>query len=224
MFTVTTTPERLHLRAGPGTHFDSLGLLAQGHALNVSAIDSSGTWLQVRSDPADGQAGWCSARYLLPAGASPWLAVAVKEIGVKEYPGANIHHPRIQLYLSCVNGLGRIDQQQDETPWCSCFMNWCVEQCGVMGTDSAWAQSWGNWRSAVPLDQGRSGDIAVFERSSASVAGGHVGLLICANAQQGRVLVLGGNQANAVRYAWFPIDGERLGTHYRLLSVRQPKA
>lgn len=34
-------------------------------------------------------------------------------------------------------------------------------------------------------------------------------------------VLLGGNQADAVRYAWYPINAIKNGTHYTLLSCRR---
>lgn len=222
MFTVTVTPDQLHMRQGAGTGFDSIGFAKHGDTLTAVDIDSTGTWLQVKEGGAKGKTGWCSGRYLLPeASNAPWLAVATKEVGIKEYAGTDSNHPRIQLYLSTVNNLSDLEKLQDETAWCSCFMNWCVEQCNTAGTDSAWAKSWGNWRTSVPVASAQTGDIAVFDRSSAKGAGGHVAMFITLDASQQNVLVLGGNQTDAVRYAWYPVDGVQHGTHYKLLSVRK---
>ena len=230
MFQVTPTPDTLHLRQGAGTAFDSVGFVKKDAALTALAIDSSGTWLQVKEAGKNGKTGWCSARYLLPivlpaiapaaGGTAPWLAIAAKEIGTKEYPGDNANHPRIQQYLATVNNLSAIDKLKDETAWCSCFMNWCVEQAGIAGTDSAWAKSWGNWRNAVAPSALQTGDIAVFDRSSATGGGGHVGIAITLDAAKQNILVLGGNQSDAVRYAWYPLDDVQGSTHYRLLSLR----
>lgn len=99
-------------------------------------------------------------------------------------------------------------------------MNWCVEQVQINGTDSAWAKSWGNWRKAVAVNNAQTGDIAMFDRSS-TTNGGHVGIFIDADPATGEVLVLGGNQSDAVRYARYPADGIKNGTHYKLLSYRR---
>lgn len=36
-----------------------------------------------------------------------------------------------------------------------------------------------------------------------------------------REVLLGGNQSDAVRYAWYPINAIKNGTHYTLLSCRR---
>jgi uncharacterized protein (TIGR02594 family) len=222
-FTVKVTADTLHIRQGAGSKFDSIGFLSKGDSLNVLGIDNTGTWLQVKQTGRAGKQGWCSARYLLPQAIqpSPWLDIAVKEIGVKEYPGNDSNHPRIQAYLATVNGLSTIEKSKDETYWCSCFINWCVEQAHINGTDSAWAKSWGNWRKAVAPSSAQTGDIAVFDRSSATSTGGHVSIFIEADTATGEVLVLGGNQSDSVRYSWYPIDTVKNGTHYKLLTCRR---
>ena len=220
---VTVTTDKLHMRQGAGRTFDSHTLVAKGELLSVSGTDATGTWLQVKQAGKAGKKGWCSARFLSPkpAGQAPWLDVAVKEIGIKEYPGDVNNHPRIQAYLSTVNDLSAIQKSTDETAWCSCFTNWCVEQVQINGTDSARAKSWGNWRNEIVIDNAQVGDIAVFDRRSATVSGGHVGIVIEVNDARDEILVLGGNQSNSVSYSWYPIDGVRGGTHYRLLSCRR---
>ena len=225
-FAVTVITDSLHMRKGAGQTFDSLGFVSKGAELDALCIDSTGTWLQVKQTGQGGLIGWCSARYLLPKTvlAAPWLTVAGQEIGVKQYPGKDTDHPRIQTYLSSVNDLNNIDKLTEETPWCSCFINWCVEQTHISGTDSAWARSWGNWRETITLDDAKTGDIAVFDRITANTNGGHVGIFIETDSTTGLILVLGGNQSNAVRYSWYPTDGNANNTRYSLLSCRRAKS
>ena len=220
---VTVTADKLHMRQGAGRTFDSHLLVDKGELLAVLAIDATGTWLQVNQGGTAGKQGWCSARFLSPKTTPlvPWLDVAIKEIGVKEYPDANNNHPRIQAYLATVNGLDAIQKSTDETAWCSCFMNWCVEQVQINGTDSARAKSWGNWRKEVAIENAQVGDLAVFDRRSATASGGHVGIVIEVNDARDEILVLGGNQSSSVSYSWYPVDGVKRGTYYRLLSCRR---
>ena len=72
MFQVITIPDSLHMRQGAGTGFDSIGFIKQATVLTALAVDSSGTWLQVKEDGKGGKTGWCSARYVVPASAG-WL-------------------------------------------------------------------------------------------------------------------------------------------------------
>jgi uncharacterized protein (TIGR02594 family) len=223
LFHATTIPNSLHLRQDAGRSFDSIALLPKNEKLEVISINASGTWLQVKQPGTSGKTGWCSARYVLPtvANRAPWLAIAVHEIGIKEYGGSDQNHPRIQAYLATVNDLSDIKKSQDETAWCACFMNWCVEKSQLHGTDSAWAKSWGNWCNGVAAAKIQAGDIAVFDRSSPGKSGGHVGIYITENNAASEVLVLGGNQSNSVRYSWYHKDATQNGVHYRLMSGRR---
>lgn len=217
LFNATITADSLHVRQGPGSAHDSLGFAHREQIVSIDAIDGSGTW--ARADVAGIGEGWCSARYLVPVAdgnAFPWLAVATQEIGIRERPGP-MPHPRIWEYLASVDNLSELDRSSDETPWCSCFMNWCVEQCGIDGTNAAWAKSWHNWRKRLNGSP-RTGAIAVFERVTAKNHAGHVG--ICIAQEDDQLLLLGGNQSNAVRYSWYPVNGEVGGTRYTLLSLR----
>lgn len=114
--------------------------------------------------------------------------------GVKEYPG-NGENRRIIEYLKSTN-LNAPDSARDETPWCSAFVNWCVEQPGYAGTDSAWARSWLNWGSAIAKQ--RHGCVAVLKRA---VNNGHVGFYLGATTTG--IRLIGGNQSNEVNVATF---------------------
>ena len=137
----------------------------------------------------------------------PWMPIAENEVGVEEVPGPG-DNPRIVEYLKSTN-LGKPDNQNDETAWCSAFLNFCVEQAGLKGTNSAWARSWLEWGKEQELGDDWKGCICVLERGPKS---GHVGFLV--SYDENRVKLLGGNQGNAVSYAWFPMD--------RVLGYRVP--
>jgi uncharacterized protein (TIGR02594 family) len=143
---------------------------------------------------------------------SPWFEVAEKELGVHEIPGPR-SEKRIQEYIASTT-YPDPNPDDSEVPWCSCFVNWCMEQAGIKGTDSAWARSWLNWGREPTDDDGvGKGAVVVLERGANS---GHVGFLddwdyVNGN---GRVRLLGGNQGNKVGYAWFPME--------RVLGYRIP--
>ena len=96
-----------------------------------------------------------------------WLQIAREELGQAEIPGPK-SNPRIVEYLKSTD-LGPPDDQQDETPWCSAFVNWCIKQAGLKGTNSAAAASWRHW--GVELEDGRLGCVVVMTRPG----GNHVG-------------------------------------------------
>lgn len=133
-----------------------------------------------------------------------WLEIAKKEIGVKESDGG-IDNPRIIEYHQ-KTGLKAQDQ---DVAWCSSFVNWCVDKCGMKGTNSAAARSWLSWGKALPSY--RKGAIVVLKRGNSKWQG-HVGFAV--DKKLGFVKILGGNQSNAVNEKWYP--------SYKVLGYRWP--
>lgn len=135
---------------------------------------------------------------------APWMDIARAEIGVAEIigPGDN---PRIVAYHAKTS----LHSKDDETPWCSSFVNWCLHKAGYLGTGSAAARSWTNWGST----KGRTpGAIVVLWRGSPDAATGHVGFLDRLDGDH--VWLLGGNQGDRVSVAKFPLS--------RVLAFRWP--
>ncbi len=131
-----------------------------------------------------------------------WLSIARREMdtGVDEVRGTG-HNPRILEYHATTT-LPAGAAGQDETPWCSSFVNWCVRQAGLRGTDSALARSWLDWGDRLPRP--RRGAVAVFQRHDPNNSrAGHVAFY-WGRASGGRILVLGGNQANQVSITGYP--------------------
>lgn len=130
---------------------------------------------------------------------APWMDIARKEIGQKEIAGHG-DNPRILSYHASTT----LKATNDETPWCSSFVNWCLKQVGIKGTDSAAAGSWLHWGTpSVPVP----GAITVICSSkgtdrSFSTSGAHVGFLLEETATHYRLL--GGNQGNSVKESKFP--------------------
>jgi uncharacterized protein (TIGR02594 family) len=119
-------------------------------------------------------------------------------MGVKERAG-DADHPRILEYLRATT-LPEPYCGRDETSWCSAFVNWCLAQTGITGTNSAAARSWQQWGREIT--EPVPGCIVVLWRGNPSSWQGHVGFFI---SQADRfVTLLGGNQGDAVtisRYA-----------------------
>lgn len=80
----------------------------------------------------------------------------------------------IVRYLQSTD-LNRDAARDDNTAWCSSFANWCMEQAGYKGTDSALAESWVNWGQKI--DEPRYGAITVVTRSANPVKY-HVGFYV----------------------------------------------
>lgn len=127
---------------------------------------------------------------------------ALGERGVLETPGAG-DNPRVVEYLRTTT-LPLALASEDETPWCSAFVNWCMTRAGVKGTGSAAARSWLSW--GHPLEEPRRGCVAVLSRDG----GGHVGFYLRTVGSQ--IHLFGGNQNNMV--------GVRAYDRSRLLGYR----
>ena len=119
----------------------------------------------------------------------PWIAVAREEVGVKEITGKD-HNPKIIEYHSFTSG----NFKDDETPWCSSFVNWVMSQVGIKGTNSAGAYSWKNW--GKKLDKPAYGSLAVVNKNGT----GHVGFVVAVT-KNNNLVILGGNQKDEVRYS-----------------------
>lgn len=118
---------------------------------------------------------------------------------IREIPGAP-HHPFIQ-WCHLLVGLG--DNQPDETPWCSSFVNAIAWQLRLPRSKSAAARSWLAIGETVDLSFASVGyDVVVLKRG-AQPWQGHVGFY--AGATPTHVSVLGGNQSNTVSIAPFPV-------------------
>lgn len=141
-----------------------------------------------------------------------FMLTARTELGVHEIPGAQ-HSERVLTYLATC-GKAPI-YTRDETPWCSAFANWVVQQTkGLTGTGKANARSWLTWGDKLdprthPDDIPR-GAVVVFSRLLPHQ--GHVGFF---DRRVGDlVYVCGGNQGNRVSVR--PYHARRL------LDIRVP--
>jgi uncharacterized protein (TIGR02594 family) len=225
-----TAASGLNLRGGPGESFKVLETLPARRL--VRGLGLEGDWMKVDLE-GDGQAdGYMFSKYLRamsggvplpppvvprPTGSVEPIDVARQELGlnVREVPGAS-DNPRIRMYHATTEG----GAAPDETAWCSSFVNYCVEQAGLVGTRSKWARSWHDSGWGVDVGQApRVGDVVVFSRVGGGVNGGHVGFYLEDDADT--VLVLGGNQSNRICQQRYPKNG-RLGPFtYELLSFRR---
>lgn len=138
---------------------------------------------------------------------APWLAIATAEIGVAQFP-AGQSNPRITQYHKGTNIRG----YDDKASWCSSFVDWCFGQLGIAGTSSALARSWLEW--GAPLAVPVPGCIVVLSRDDPSSWKGHVGFYLRSDDEF--VYLLGGNQLEAVREHFYPIES--------VLAYRWPMA
>jgi uncharacterized protein (TIGR02594 family) len=210
--------EQLNVRSEPKLVADNIiGTLRRNEIVERLAVSGTEYWYRIRRE-ADGLEGWASHKYLFPvvdaalleSGDFPWVEIALGEQGVKAFPGTMSANPRVLQYLQSTT-LPAPLAQTDETFWCSAFVNWCVEQAGFEGTDSAMARSWSTWGQAI--DQPIRGCIVVFERPEGGPTAGHVGFFMGDAGDS--LLVLGGNQSNAVNIGHQPRS--------RLIASRVPR-
>lgn len=141
------------------------------------------------------------------------LSVAERFLGMKEVPGT-VDNPAILAML-------RMDMtwpKNDEVAWCSAFANYVAWLLDLPRSRSLAARSW--LKVAIPTQNPEPGfDVVILKRGGGPGpevidAPGHVGFFAGFNGD--RVLVLGGNQGDAVSLAGFP-SKDVLG--YRKLRV-----
>lgn len=134
-----------------------------------------------------------------------WIAEALKHVGTKEIPGQQ-HNSKI---LGWWKAIKRGGIKTDEVPWCAAFVGGCLEAVGIMSSRYESAASYKTW--GLPLSRAVFGCVAVFHRDG----GGHVGFVVGID-QQGRLMILGGNQSDKVSVA--PFDRQRV------VAYRWPQA
>lgn len=135
-----------------------------------------------------------------------WLDQAWREFGEAERAGSS-ENPRI---VAMFRDAGHPSVTRDEVAWCAAFCGACLERSGIKSTRSLMARSYLDW--GVALSTPRMGAVAVFSRGS-DPAQGHVGFWLGESGDA--VVLLGGNQGNAVSVARYPKS--------RLLAVRWPE-
>jgi uncharacterized protein (TIGR02594 family) len=133
---------------------------------------------------------------------APWLDVAMKEIGQRERRGPQ-HNPRILEYHATTS----LHATNDETAWCSSFVNWCLGEVNITGTNSASAVSWINWGKA---SHPKTGAITVIQQTTGRSAGSgnHVAFFLQDNGSH--IKLLGGNQSNRVKESLYPRSAWRV--------------
>lgn len=125
----------------------------------------------------------------------PWIQEAVKHIGLKEIPGPQ-HNKTIQGWLTRLGA----SWNDDETPWCASFVSYCLKASGLT-YPKLFMRALAFEKYGTKLSGPIPGCIVVFSRTG----GGHVGFAVGVS-DDGKLLVLGGNQSDAVTIAKFGYD------------------
>jgi len=134
-----------------------------------------------------------------------WLIEARRHVGLREITGPK-HEPKITAWLKRLGAWWNDDEQ----PWCGTFVAAMLSDAGLQPP-----RHW--YRAKAYLDWGRKMDcpeigcIVVFARGG----GGHVGFVVGRDLA-GNLMVLGGNQGNAVTIAPFSTQ--------RVIGYRWPVA
>lgn len=139
-----------------------------------------------------------------------WIATAKRFIGLKEIPGPK-HNPIIVEWAKDVSSGAVAD---DETAWCGTFVGAMLSECNLPLPKNPLSAR-GYLSLSKVLDKPAVGCIVVFWRDSPKGWTGHVGFVLGKD-KSGRLMVLSGNQGNAVTVA--PYTTERL-LGYRWPSV-----
>jgi uncharacterized protein (TIGR02594 family) len=150
-----------------------------------------------------------------PLESTPWLKIASGEEanGVKEWPGLGQNNPAVLKYLASFPGLAKLPHaagsnqmlsQVDETPWCACFVNWCLLQAGKPRGPSASARDWLRYGSPTGYKMGAI--TIVYRKLNVDTATGwHVGFWI--GGSPDAPALIGGNQGNSVcRKSYFDLE------------------
>lgn len=132
------------------------------------------------------------------------INLAFREYGVTEIKGA-ADNPKIVEYFK---ESGHSWVKDDETAWCSAFVNYIARKAGAVSSGKLNARSWVN--VGAPVDTPELGDVVVFWREKRTSWKGHVGFFI--RETDTHVYVLGGNQGNRVCISAYP--------KYRVLTYR----
>ena len=124
-----------------------------------------------------------------------WVLQAENHIGVKEVKGATPNPVIVQFWKDIRRGGIR----DDETPWCAAVVGSMLERSGIQSTRFESAKSYLSW--GEQLDRPVYGCVVVLSRDG----GGHVGFVVGKD-KAGNLLVLGGNQGDAVNVKAFPLS------------------
>ena len=137
------------------------------------------------------------------------LIQALREYGIEETVGGQ-HNPNVLKYFK---EIGHEWVKDDETAWCSAFVNWCAMKCGYEYTKKLNACSW--LAIGEKIENPHPGDIVIFWRASPDSWKGHVAIYINHDEDERHINVLGGNQSNMVNIRGYD-KGRLLG--YRRLN------
>ena len=125
----------------------------------------------------------------------PWIASARLYIGVREVPG-----PKNSTVIAGWLTKLKAWWSDDATPWCGTFAATCLTDAGLTPPKD-WYRAMAWLTLPVSLSRPAYGCIVVFTRQG----GGHVGFVVGKD-KAGNLMVLGGNQGDAVNIKPFAVS------------------
>lgn len=130
-----------------------------------------------------------------------WVANARKKIGVYEIVGEKHNTVVLAMWKAGFKAVGQKSWiHDDETPWCGAFVASVMAESDLAHHIPKQFPRAKSWETAGTELKGPAyGCIVVFSRRG----GGHVGIVVGKD-EKGNLMVLGGNQANAVNIKPFP--------------------
>jgi uncharacterized protein (TIGR02594 family) len=130
--------------------------------------------------------------------------MAQRFVGVREVPGSQ-SNPAVLAMLQ----LDDDRPKGDDVPWCSAFANYVTWLLRLPRSKSLMARSWLKVGRAVGGEAEAGFDVVILKRGTGKQPGpekldapGHVGFY--AGEENGKVLVLGGNQKDEVNITAYP--------------------
>lgn len=159
-----------------------------------------------------------------------WMRIALAEAALplakrSEVAGLAANPRIIEYFRIGTPGFDPWPGGGDETDWCAAFVNYCLVRAGFRGTGHPGARSF-SWKSfGVAVDAPLRGAVAVLRKKSAArtikdsvwISGpGHVGFVH--SWTSAAVVLLGGNQRDAVNLSTYPLKDV-----YELVCCKLPE-
>lgn len=126
----------------------------------------------------------------------PWMAEMYRRKG--------LHEGRDNAALSAWLKIGKFLGNPARLPWCGDAVETAIVKTlpdEPVPDNPFWAQAWAKFGIAASASD--VGAIGVIRWSAKA---GHVGIVAAYDAARRRVLLLGGNQSDAITLSWFPLD------------------
>ncbi|WP_420408711.1 peptidoglycan-binding protein [Hoeflea sp.] len=163
------------------------------NGLKITGVADEETVAALRRKPSGGRSPVPTA----PAERMPpWMAEMYRRKG--------LHEGRNNSTLSKWLRIGRYLGNPAKLPWCGDAVETAIVKTlpnEPVPDNPFWAQAWSKFGVAA-----NAGDIGAIGVIRWSARAGHVGIVAAYDAKRQRVLLLGGNQSDAITLSWFPLS------------------